>query len=262
MMDRIRNWLPLGAAVGPRVRDALEGAVDDWSGRWFAGARPSLDTVEPRAAGATPAPGGWLLYGDAVAVSADGPGTIRVAGLALGTDVDGLILSEADRDILGQLATRIFADLASALGSALGMHEIGDAPPDACDDPFKGDAGIFLRILDVRGRAFALAALPLGTVVPFLRGGIPARPTPPLARIDGALGHTRTRLDIRLGETRLSLGELAGLASGDVLILDRTIEAGAEIAIAVGRRPGFASAALEPDDGGTRLILASEKRDI
>lgn len=262
MIGRIRNWLPLGAAAGPRVRDALERAVDDWSGKWFAGARVQLVAVEPRSAGAPRLSAGWLIYREAVAVPVDGTDAIRVAGLALGGDPEGLVLSEADLDILGRLSTEILADLAAMLASALGLPKRTDASPAPCVDPLEGDAGIVLRIQDVRGRGIAQAALPLGALVPFLKASIPAGPTPDLARIDGALGRTRTRLDIRLGETRLSLGELAGLTSGDVVILDRTIEAGAEVAVAAGRGQAFARATLEPDDDGTRLIFANEKRDI
>jgi hypothetical protein len=55
---------------------------------------------------------------------------------------------------------------------------------------------------------------------------------------------------------------LAGLAAGDVLVLDRTIETGATISVSAGERTPFASADLEPDDGTFRLILNHEPRDI
>lgn len=262
MTGRIRSWLPLDAALGPRVRDPLERAVDDWSGRWFAGARASLASLEPRTAGAPRLAGGWLLHRDAVGVPVEGPDAIRLAGLALGADSEGLVLSEADRDIMGRLAADILADLAATLAGVLGLTAGIDPSPVACVDPLDGEAGIILRILDAQGRPLAQAALSLGIVVPFLKAAIKAGPAPALARIDGALGPTRTRLDIRLGETRLSLGELAGLGSGDVLVLDRTIEAGAAVAIATGRSQAFARATLEQEDGGTRLVFANEKREI
>jgi hypothetical protein len=261
MSGRIRNWLPLDAVAAPRTRDALESAVDDWSGRWFAGARATLGAIEPRAVEAPRINGGWLLYYGTVAVPADGPDAIRLAGLALGTDPDGLILSEADRDIIGRLATTILADLAAAIASALGLSAAGGAAATPCTDPLDGDAGIALRLLDARGRALTQVTLPLAAIVPFLKAAIPAGPPPHLARIDNAVGRTWTRLDIMLGETRLSLGELAGLGAGDVLILDRTIDAGARIALAAGNGEAFASATLEPEEGGTRLLFAKEKRE-
>ena len=262
MIGRIRDWLPLGAATGPRVRDALERAVDDWSGKWFAGARVQLGAVEPRCGGAPRLASGWLLNPAGVAVPVDGTESIRLAGLALGAEPEGLILSEADLDILGRLSTEILGDLATALASAVGLPEGTGEPPSPCVDPLEGDAGIVLRILDARGRGLAQATLSLAAIVPFLKASIPAEVSPGLARIDGAIGRTRTRLDIRLGETRLSLGELAGLSSGDVIVLDRTIEEGADVALAVANAPAFARATLEPEEGGTRLIFANEKRDI
>lgn len=259
MTGRVRDWLPLLAATGPRVRDALERAVDDWSGRWFASARLSRNTVEPRSAGAPRLTSGWLLYDDAVALPAERPDALRLAGAALGADPEGVVLSEADRDILGHLATEILADLAATLARSLGLAESNGAPPVPSMDPLEGGPGIVLQVFDANGRALVQAALSLGLLVPFLKAKIPARSAPALARIDGALGRTSTRLHIRLGDTRLSLGELADLSAGDVVILDRTIEAGAQVAIGAGRGGAFASATLEPEDGGTRLIFANEK---
>lgn len=261
MSGRLREWLPLSAATGPRVREALEGAVDAWSKTWFAGARGLLTSVAPHPAGAPGAAGGWLLYADTAAVPADGPDAVRVAGLAVGAAPENLILSEPDRDIIGRLATTILADLAARLAASLGRPSTDGTAPIPIADPLEGDAGIVLRVADAGGRTLAQAALPLAALVPFLKARIPVRAAPDLARIDGSIGRTVTRLDIRLGDTRLSLGDLSGLAAGDVLVLDREIEAGARVALGSAHSQPFARGALETDRGTTRLTLAHESRD-
>jgi hypothetical protein len=261
MSGRLREWLPLNAATGPRVRDALEGAVDTWSRTWFAGARGLLTSVAPHPSGAPEAAGGWLLYDDIVAVPADGPDAIRLAGLALGVAPESLVLSEPDRDIIGRLAATILADLAAALAASLERPPSGGAAPTPTADPLEGDAGIVLRVADASGRTLAQAALPLAALVPFLKARIPARPAPDLPHLDGPVGRTLTRLDIRLGDTRLSLGDLTGLAAGDVLVLDREIEAGARVALGSAHGQPFARGAFETDRGTTRLTLAHEIRD-
>jgi hypothetical protein len=255
----IRVWLPIQAATGPRVRDALETAVDQWWQKWFAAARPGATTIEARSAGAPRLAGGWLLHGGAVAVPADGPETFRLAGLALAADPESLVLSEPDRDILSRLAATISADLAAALGATLGCVSPTMAEATPGDDPLGGDAGIVVRVTDAQGRPLVSAAIPLATLVPFVKAGIePGKADAPLARITRAIERTATRIDVRLGRTSLSLGELAGLAAGDVLVLDRSVEDGAELALH--GRP-FARAGLEQDDATTRLILSAETRD-
>lgn len=259
MSGRVREWLPRDAASGPRVRDALEGAVDAWSDKWFAGARASLAAVEPRSAGAPYMAGGWLLYGASAAVPDGSPDALRLAGLALGADPESLVLSEPDRDIIGRLAAAILADLAAALCVALGRPLTGNEEATPRADPLAGDAGIVLGLADARGNRLAEAAVPLGALASFLRSSIPARKVPPLGRMDRALDRTAARLDVRLGETRLTLGDLAGLAPGDVVVLDRTVAAGARVALARGEP--FAGAALDAGGPAARLVLTHEPRD-
>lgn len=258
MMGRVRDWLPPGAAMAPRLRAGLEGVVDAWSRTWFAGAHASLRVMEPQAADPARNEGGRRLYHGSVALKADGPEAIRLAGLALGADLAGVILSEPDRDIVDRLAASILGDLAAALAAAVGLPVEVDAEPVPCPDTFRRDPGVRLSIADAQGHALCQAVLPTPALVPFLKAGIAARPAPPLGRLAGAVGRTGARLDIRLGEARLGLGELAGLAVGDVLVLDRKIDAGALLYVAPGRRGAFARAALDAGGDATRLLLAAE----
>lgn len=258
MSAQVRNWLPPEAAIAPRVRDALEGVVDAWSGKWFPGIRAELSRVEAYATGRA---GDWLVHCGAVALPVDGPEAIRLAGLALGADTENLILSEPDRDIVGRFAAVMLADLAATLSSVIGLGPGGADAPVPTPDPLAGESGIELHICDAAGRPLVRAVIPLSALVPFIKAGIPARRGPELARIDGPVGRTATRLDIRLGGARLSLGDLAGLSAGDVLVLDRIIETGASVSLSTGERTPFAGAILEPDCGTTRLILTHQRRE-
>jgi flagellar motor switch/type III secretory pathway protein FliN len=184
---------------------------------------------------------------------------MRLTGLALGAEPENLVLSEPDRDILGRLAAAIAADLATGLCAALDREPPGPDEAVARDDPLEGDVGILISIADWRGRPLTRASIPLGALVPFVKAGVKAeRNQRPLAPMTRAIERTSARIDVRLGETSLSLGELAGLAAGDVLILDRPIDDGA--ALLLDARP-FARADLEPHDHATRLVLSHEPRD-
>jgi flagellar motor switch/type III secretory pathway protein FliN len=260
MTARVSDWLPPGPATGPRVRDALEGGVAAWAGKWFADARLSVSAIEPRSEGAPGVANGWLLLGDTVAVPADSPEAIRLAGMALGADPENLVLSEPDRDILGRLATAILADLGTLLATALGRKVHAEDMGTATADPLGGDAGIVIHILDARARALTRAVVPLAALVPFVRAGIPARPGPALSSVVRAVERTSARIEVRLGETRLSLADLTGLAAGDVLVLDRTVQAGARVSLAAGDRT-IASAAVGAHGATTLLTLAPENRD-
>ena len=229
MSGEARPWLPVAALDAPAVRRALGEAVESWSDRWFPGARLAAAGFAVRAAGAPlPAPA-WLSYGTAAALAAD---QLRLAGFALGTKPKGLVLSEVDRDIIGRFTTRILADLAGALDRAIGRDPPAGETETLTDDPLP-DGGLAFTVADGTGAPVLHGAVPLAALVPFRKSLLePARrPRPALARLGRSIGATPVRLEARLGAAAVALGELAALAPGDVLILDRAIEQGASLAL-------------------------------
>jgi flagellar motor switch/type III secretory pathway protein FliN len=232
MSGKVRDWLPAGAATGRHARAHLEEKVASWSERWFAGASASLSSLAPCPAGGATAP----------------PETLRIAGLALGADPRRLVLSEPDRDILEGLAAAIAADLAASLGAPAP----GEGPePSPAEE---AEPAILAGASDGEGRDLLQLAVPAAALVPAIKARIPARTAQPLGDIERASGKTVTRIELRLGAASLSLAELAGLGEGDVLLLDRRVEDGVEVAAAPAAS-AFARGALEHTTDGSRLVL-------
>lgn len=260
MNGEVRDWLPAGALDAPAVRRALGEAVLSWSDRWFPGARLVASGFEARRPGAPLPASGWQSYGTQTALAAD---PLRLAGLALGTRPEGLVLSEVDRDILGRFTTRIAADLACALDRTIGRDppEAVDAEPTT-DNPLP-QGGLLFAVADGAGAPVLHGAIPLAALVPFRKSVLPAgrRPRPALARLGRATSATAVRIEARLGAAVVALGDLAALGRGDVLILDRAIDEGAILALPRSGRP-FARAALGERGAEVSLTLSSHSGDI
>jgi hypothetical protein len=258
MSRAAQEWIPAEAMRAGPIRRAIGAAVDEWSRRWFAGTALSADRFEARD-GAPEAGPAWRGPGGAVALAAGIPERTRIAGLALGAEPEGLVLSEVDRDIIGRFAATIVDDLACALETAFGVaadEEIGR------EDALAGDRLAF-TVTDNAGGAVLRGAVARPVLALFLKAALPAprRRGAPAARLGRAIGATRVRLEARLGGARLALGELAGLAPGDVLMLDRPVEAGADLALA-GAGRGFASGAFVDGGETVSLLLSTPDRDI
>ncbi|HEV2818518.1 MAG TPA: FliM/FliN family flagellar motor switch protein [Allosphingosinicella sp.] len=255
-----RDWLPVAALDAPAVRRALGDAVESWSDRWFPGARLTAAGFAARTRGGALPALAWRQYGTAAALAGD---TLRLAGLALGTRPEGLVLSEVDRDIIGRFATRILADLACALDRAIGRDPPADEPETPAGDPLP-DGGLAFAVADGAGAPVLHGAVPLAALVPFRKsllgpGHRPRRPA--LARLGRAVGVTPVRLEARLGAAAVALGELAALAPGDVLILDRAIGEGASLALP-GSGRCLARAAIAERGAGISLTLSSPSGDL
>jgi len=260
MSGEARDWLPAAALDAPAVRRALDHALSSWSERWLPAGRLAAAGFAAHRSGTPPPASGWNRYGTATLLAAD---EFRLAGLALGTRPEGLVLSEVDRDILGRFTARIAADLASALDRAIGRNP----PAEADAEPVAGDplpdGGLLFAIADAAGAPVLHGAMPLAALVPFrkslLGGG--RRPRPALARLGRAAGATPVRVEARLGAAVLALGELAALGPGDVLILDRPIDQGAALALARSGRP-FARAAIAERGAEVSLTLSACSGDL
>jgi flagellar motor switch/type III secretory pathway protein FliN len=262
MSGEARDWLPVAALDAPAVRRALGDAVEFWSDRWFPGVRLAAAGFEVRRAGAPlPAPG-WRRYGTAAALAGTGVEQLRLAGLALGNRPESLVLSEVDRDIIGRFTTRIFADLAGALDRAIGRDPPAGETETLADDPLP-DGGLAFAVADGAGAPVLHGAVPLAALVPFRKSLLAGarRPRPALARLGRAIGTTPVRVEARLGAAAIALGELAALAPGDVLILDRSIEQGASLALPHSGR-SIARAAIAERGSEISLTLSSQSGDL
>lgn len=262
MSLHVREWLPGDATASAAVRRLVGEAVGIWSPKWFARAEARAAGFEARQGAAARRPAGWQAA-NAVSTSLAASETVRLAGLALGAEPERLVLSEADRDLIGSFTASIADDLARMIESALALDRDAAAAPASVEDPFGGDGGLQFTVNDQDDRLLLQVAIPAAALVPFLKAAIaPSRRRPaPLARIGDTFESTAVRIEARLGAVTLPLGDLAGLAAGDVLILDRAVEDGAELALRPSGRP-FARAAIIPGDSEISLLLSPQQRDI
>lgn len=261
MNPSVREWLPAEAAASAAVRRLIREAVGTWAPKWFARAEIAASEVEVRSGAATARAAGWQVA-RAVGTALSPSETLRLAGLALGADPERLVLSEADRDILGRFAAGIAGDLAGAIEAALGLDPPEAESSSATDDPFCGEGGLQFSVIHRGDRPLLHVAIPAAALVPFRKAAIPParRRAAPLARIDRAFESTAVRVEARLGQAVLPLRELAALAPGDVVILDRAIDDGASLSLRSSGRP-FARAAIVPGDAEISLLLLPQQKD-
>jgi hypothetical protein len=259
MTGDARDWLPTSALNGEGVRRCLADAVDRWAGKWFARLAVTMSRPDLRSGAAPEQPQSWQRYGSAVAMAASSSDLTRIAGFALAASPERLVLSEVDRGIIGRFTTAVLADLAAQLEQALGADAGEECPAVPVEDPFGGGGGLLFDLSEGYKRPLLRCAIPLAPLVGFRRSIIPASAArrAPIAPISRAVARTRLRVEASLGEAILPLGELAGLAVGDVLILDRAIEGG--IGLTAGpHRSGIARGHFAASEGPISLNLSPE----
>ncbi|HEX8669693.1 MAG TPA: FliM/FliN family flagellar motor C-terminal domain-containing protein [Allosphingosinicella sp.] len=256
-MDAATSWLPVGAANVPAVGATLAAAFETWSARWLGPSSLVLASVEPVENGHYPGAieGGWVAYGRTVAIATSRPEMRRIAGAALQASIESLVLSEADADIVDGFTDRMIADLSAEVERAFGLAADDASAPRRVLDPFGRRGGIVAAAAIGCGETLLRLALPVGLWAGAVRKSLaPARaqadPLPPLS---DALSATPVRVEAVLGRAVLPFGEVVALAPGDLLVLDTSVAAGAELRLASSTRL-LARASLAA--AGDRLALA------
>jgi len=251
-MTQIRSWLP-AEAVQRGVRDMpLRACVRDWASSWFASAQADVsgDPV------ATTAPGAgrgtcWQLAEDVVlALAADAEA--RLATLMVGTPDDPAALTVADRALLDGAAQACIADLRTRLAAALrlgGAAWRGGAPGDGAVAPCWT-----WRVADGRGITLLEIALTEELIVRRVRAALGPAPAPgALASLATAMSDQSVAISALVGRSRLTTTELAGLACGDVLVLDRDLDK--PVDIAVEHRPKPLRCTVDRQDDRLQLTI-------
>jgi hypothetical protein len=199
-------WLP------PAARGDVESALARWLGRWLEGwiAEPCRLRVQPRTRGEIRALQWRGAPGAMVGAGAD-------AEAQLGRDLcggEGDVAHQPDRDILRPLATRLLDDLASSLQ---GLAEPGNGRPLRDGVP---DGELFTAAPEQGGWSIALALAP-ATVIALRKAVAAGGRRAAVGSRQAAIAPQMARLGCQLGQTRLSAGDVAALAVGDVIVLDR-----------------------------------------
>jgi len=251
-MTHVRSWLP-PEAVHRAVRDvALRPCVRDWGAAWFA-AR-SADVAGDPAAGPPPlATRGtcWQLA-DGVVLSLADDAEARIAAMMFGAPDDVASLTSADRAALDIAAGACAADLRSRLVASLRLGGAAAWRPGTVE-PGTGSWWTW-RVADGGRTDLLQIALSEELIVKRARAALPpvagGKTVAPLAI---ALADQPVTVSALVGRSRLTTTELAGLAAGDVLVLDRDLTAAVDVAI--GHRPKPLRCTVDRHDDRLQLTI-------
>ena len=234
-MTHVRSWLP-AEAVQRAVRDvALRSCVREWGAAWFA-AR-SVDLAGDPAAG--PQPGTthgtcWHLA-DGVVLSLAEDAETRIAAMMFGAPDEGASLTPADRTALDAAAAACVADLRGRLVASLRLG--GAAWRRGTVEPGMGPWWTW-RVTDGGRTDLLQIALSEDLIVRRARAALPPVVTgKTVAPLAIALAGQPVAVSALVGRSRLTTTELAGLAAGDVLVLDRDLTAAVDVAIGYQAKP-------------------------
>lgn len=246
MSGKARHWLPLEAVERNAVRAAAEACVAEWSAHWFARGELVLSGWALVAPGAAPDPGARDA-GRGLQVACPTRAALRIACQALDVRLEQLDANGRDRALAAALARRIVDDLVARMGGLLSPE--GDG----------GGAGRrLIATISDRNDPLVSVGLPAERLVALCRRTLPPpgpRPQSPAPRHE-ALGRTRLRLEVNLGEAAVSLAEARGLAVGDVILLDRRLDEAVDLTAA--RSPALVARGVLADaEGQVALILQS-----
>jgi hypothetical protein len=237
------DWLPDNVFTEEAVRPLFVGLLDAWSRTWFVDALISIKLRTP-ADGRAAATQRLVFASELGSIELTARVKRNLVVVALGGECISQTLTQADRHILDVFATEICEDLVSRLNKEFagkvtqaGKEQIG---------------------LDVRlaGNEVLVVNLSCALVGSYLKLRIekPNRTRVPLVSRTKALGRSRTTVVGVLGYADLTLSELAGLDTGDVLVLDRSLSDPVELKMPQSNRV-VARGKLQHDNGKTSIQL-------
>jgi hypothetical protein len=229
-----RTWLPSGASGGAAIERLLAETCRAWSDHWFA---RRLMRCDEGAAPCEPMELGRLraldlrFLDEGLGVAPEPGAAAAIPGMMLDEPVESHPRTQADEGLIGRLAEACLDDLGLRLAKAFGLPRTspwrrGEADPHLFREARVAAVGpsesqTLIRILvapDLVADLIKSAAGRAGTAVP-------------LQPLGAALAKQPIGLSARVGECSLTLGEFAGLAAGDVLVLDTLLEASLPLAV-------------------------------
>jgi hypothetical protein len=251
-----RNWLPSGALGGGAVDRLIAETSGQWSDHWFArrlmrrvGGSAALDRAELGRMRDL-----QLRYADSgLALALEDDARIVIARMMLDEPADREARTEADEDLVDRLAAACIDDLCARLAAGFGLGR-----------NLAWRRGSVEALPFAEACVFALGPSDNAPTVRLLVGhelaaGIvrssakPGRKPAPLRPLAEALGKQNIGLSAAVGRCQLSLGEFAGLAPGDVLVLDAATGGTLPLAIDGVTRSGRCS--VEQENGQLRLKI-------
>jgi hypothetical protein len=251
------SWLPANTVPPPLVHGAVADMVDGWSSAWFGGeglrAVGALARVaEPRAELRKMQ---WHGCEAGVAIGIPAAGTAAIGALVLALASRAVDRPRADIDLLEQVGGECLGDLKARVGAMLGL---ASGTVWRIDDEPRHRVGGARRI-EIAGPSRSLAlTLELGAerFARFVKAKLPVPPAPaPIPAPDAALARLQVHLSAELGRCGITVAELAALAEGDVVILDRALDAALPLSID-GRRAGTGACMVVERAGAPALEIS------
>jgi flagellar motor switch/type III secretory pathway protein FliN len=211
--------------------------VDGWSSVWFAG--EGLRAVGALARIAEPRTElrkmQWHGCDAGVAIGVPVAGAAAIGALVLALAPRGADRPRADLDVLEQVGGECLDDLKARVGATLALPS-GTVWRVADEPRHRGEG---FRRIEIAGPSRSLVlALELGAerFARFVKAKLPLPPAmAPIPAPDAALAQLRVQVSAELGRCAITVAELAALAEGDVVILDRALDAALPLSIE-GRR--------------------------
>lgn len=250
-----RPWLPSGALDGGAVDRLVAETIRTWSEHWFArqlmrgiGESAWLDRAElgrMRDLQLHFAEGG-------LALAFEDDAWMVIARMMLSEPAGREALTPADGQLVERLAAECVDDLCKRLETAFGLGRAAwrrgamDALPfaEACVYAIGPSENMpAVRVIAARDLVARIIK----------SSATPARKLFPLRPLAEALAKQEVALSAMVGRCELSLGELAGLASGDVLVLDSAT--GGALPLAINGAAGSGRCKVEQEEGQLRLKI-------
>ncbi len=222
-MTAAEPWLPPSAIDPVRLDDIVSAVTARWSAKWFRSAAVVPTSMQP----ITDLPGDcdtrWGLDGGTLWVGL-GAGTFEEMGSALLSEpVTDSKLRDDDRHLVRKLTDRCRADLMVNFAEAFGYDSAEPWKPGALrtSSPCYG-----CDLNWQSGKMFARLAVARELFVRLTKARLP-RPgaVHSLVPLDDALDDQTVRLSGKLGTAKLTLAEAEALHPGDVILLDKPMDA-------------------------------------
>ncbi|HDR9204597.1 TPA: FliM/FliN family flagellar motor switch protein [Burkholderia vietnamiensis] len=235
------TWRPADNRAPDLARALFETALADWQSRWFSRSCFSFGEVtalpgKPPETDAQAPTSHWCAPGVRIDMSQRSDRRLIDAAFAAG----GHVFDDPTcHDVLAPIAIEIRDDLIASLCISLVSGQTPSAPSGndvpAAASSFSGYGAIQLPIVASNGDMLALLFCDVRHI--WNKAASDATTTP-RQRIDAELTPRRTALgpcpialSVRLGRCELSAAQLTTLAPGDVIVLDRAIDAPATLVV-------------------------------
>jgi hypothetical protein len=221
------DWLPPSALADARIRKIFSDEAGRWNDRWFAG-RLEFTIGEFVAATAArrsiSATGEWRAIGSGFACYWNDEQALALAKNVLDANQSPHQIAGADSELLQSVAHDVTADLATAFGKATGLSK--DSVFD--NGIFENYGGLQIVLNTPKKTEPQLKlAVPIG-VAAALRKSVMARPQLPEPLKGGltdGFDKEHVAVAVHLGQATLSAQSLWGLAPGDVIVLEKDMDA-------------------------------------